>query len=146
MSRNSFRLPFFMGLPVILRAEGMALEQIGALCVLGFVWVLKLLWAPLVDRIGAGRCSHYRSWLRAMQGAMVVMLIVLSAIDPVNEFALLMPLALVMTAFAATQDVATDALACKLLPHRLRGIGNGIQIAERFGWHDPWRRRDVAYL
>ena len=39
---------FFMGLPAILRSEGRTLEELGALYLLGFVWVLKIFWAPVV--------------------------------------------------------------------------------------------------
>ncbi|MEM9629863.1 MAG: MFS transporter [Pseudomonadota bacterium] len=120
---------FFMGLPAILRAEGMELSQIGALYSLGIVWVLKFLWAPLVDRTGFGRWGHYRIWVLATQSGMVAMLVLISRLGGADDFSSLLVLSLVMTAFAATQDIATDAIACRLLPERLRGPGNAIQIA-----------------
>ena len=36
-------------LPVILRAEGMSLSQIGGFGLLMLPWSMKVLWAPLVD-------------------------------------------------------------------------------------------------
>lgn len=120
---------FFMGLPVILRDQGMALEQIGALYGLGLVWVLKFIWAPWLDRIRFGRFGHYRVWLLLMQGGIVVVLALISQLDGVAQFPRMLALALVMTAMAATQDIAADATACRLLPPHLRGTGNAIQIA-----------------
>ncbi len=120
---------FFMGLPAILRAQGKTLEEIGALYLLGFVWVFKILWAPLIDRVSFGRLGHYRGWLIVMQTAMVGMLLIISQIDGLGNFPLLVMLGLVLTVFSATQDIATDAITCRLLPAETRGIGNSIQVA-----------------
>ena len=120
---------FFMGLPAILRAQGRTLEEIGALYLLGFVWVLKILWAPAVDRISFGRLGHYRGWLILMQMAMIAMLLLIGQIDGFAHFPLLVLLGLVLTVFSATQDIAADAIACRLLPAELRGIGNSLQVA-----------------
>lgn len=120
---------FFMGLPAILREQGKTLEEISALYLLGFVWVLKILWAPLVDRVSFGRLGHYRGWLILMQVAMIVMLLLISQIDGLAHFPLLVLLGLVLTVFSATQDVATDAITCRLLPAELRGLGNSVQVA-----------------
>lgn len=119
---------FFMGLPVILRTEGFSLEQISALYGLGFIWVLKFLWAPLIDRLGFGRLGHYRIWLLLMQISIALILLIISTLDIASEFTLFVALAMAMTAFAATQDIATDAIACRLLPSKQRGFGNGVQI------------------
>jgi len=119
---------FFMGLPVVLRAEGFSLEQISALYGLGFIWVLKFLWAPFVDRVRFGRLGHYRIWLLLMQIGIATVLLVISTLDVASEFTLFLVLAMVMTALAATQDVSVDAIACRLLPSQQRGFGNGVQI------------------
>ncbi|MEW9612497.1 MFS transporter [Shinella sp. S4-D37] len=120
---------FFMGLPAILREQGRTLEEIGALYLLGFVWVFKIVWAPLVDRISFGRLGHYRGWLLAMQAAMIAMLVLIGQIDGLANFPLLVVLGLVLTVFSATQDIATDAVTCRLLPAELRGLGNSVQVA-----------------
>ena len=72
---------FFMGLPAILRAQGKTLEEIGALYLLGFVWVFKILWAPMIDRLSFGRLGHYRGWLIVMQTAMIGMLLLISSVS-----------------------------------------------------------------
>lgn len=120
---------FFMGLPAILREQSRTLEEIGALYLLGFVWVFKILWAPLVDRVSFGRLGHYRGWLLTMQAAMIAMLVVIGQIDGLANFPLLVVLGLVVTVFSATQDIATDAITCRLLPAELRGLGNSVQVA-----------------
>lgn len=119
---------FFMGLPAILRAEGKSLEEIGALYLLGFVWVLKVFWAPLVDRVRLGRLGQYRGWLLVMQSAMIVLLLVIGLVDGLAQFPLVLALSALLTIFAATQDIAADALTCILLPPDQRGFGNGLQV------------------
>ena len=120
---------FFMGLPAILRSEGKSLEQIGVLYLLGFVWVLKIFWAPLVDRLSFGRLGHYRGWLLTMQTAMIAVLLIIGQIDGLASFTLLVCLSLLLTVFSATQDIATDAITCRLLPAQQRGLGNSLQVA-----------------
>lgn len=120
---------FFMGLPTILRDRGMPIEQIGALYVLGIIWVLKFLWAPALDRWGLGRLGHYKGWLLLAQIGIACLLVLISQLDVVADFATLLIFAVAMTALAATQDIAADATACRLLPPDLRGPGNAIQIA-----------------
>jgi MFS family permease len=119
---------FFMALPAILREAGMSLDDLTALYALGFVWVFKVLWAPLVDGFGWGRLGHHRGWLLVMQAAMIAILLVIGQIDGINQFSTVLLLSFTLTVFAATQDIATDAIACRLLGPRQRGIGNGIQV------------------
>lgn len=120
---------FFMGLPTILRDRGMPIEQIGVLYVLGIIWVLKFFWAPAIDRWGFGRFGHYKVWLLLAQIGIACMLVFISQLDVIADFTTLLLLAVVMTALAATQDIAADATACRLLPSDLRGPGNAVQIA-----------------
>ncbi|MGY2066095.1 hypothetical protein [Blastococcus sp. SYSU DS0619] len=39
-----------VGLVAILRADGVSLEDLSLVSLLGLAWPLKLLWAPLLDR------------------------------------------------------------------------------------------------
>ena len=106
-------------LPVILRAEGVSLSQIGGFGLLMLPWSMKVLWAPLVDRKGSLRYGHYRSWILPMQLASILSLILLSFLpiqalnQPIYLLALFVTL-LSMNLFGATQDVATDGLAVHL--------------------------------
>lgn len=119
---------FFTALIAILRREGIPLEQLGVIYLLGFVWVVKVLWAPLVDRLQIRRLGHYRGWLIVTQIGMVIMLLVVGLFDPVLEFWTVLALCLVVTVLAATQDVAADGLACRLLSPANRSLGGGVQF------------------
>ena len=106
----------------------MGLQTVSLFGALALAWVFKFLWAPLVDRFGSGTRGHFRSWLLPLQMIAVVAVAVIATTDPSES---LMPLAVAGSLFmlvAATQDIATDGLAVRILPEAERGIGNGVQV------------------
>lgn len=120
---------FTQALPAMLRERGVSLEEIGLASLLALPWGLKFLWAPLVDRYGSGRLGRRRSWILPLQGAAVVILIVLAGIDPSSGLTPILLGVLALNVVASTQDIATDGLAVTILDHDERGFGNGIQVA-----------------
>jgi MFS family permease len=119
-------------LPVLLRQHGVDLGLIGLLKLLALPWLLKVLWAPWIDRIGSRRLGHHRGWILPLQGTVILCLAGLTLIAPQalfgTAFWLLLGTLLVINLSAATQDVATDGLAVRLLPERWRGLGNSLQV------------------
>ncbi|TXH96083.1 MAG: MFS transporter [Pseudomonas sp.] len=119
-------------LPVLLRQHGVDIALIGLLKLLALPWLLKALWAPWVDRLGSRRLGHHRGWILPLQGAVILCLAALALISPQalfgEAFWLLLGTLLLINLVAATQDVATDGLAVRLLPERWRGLGNSLQV------------------
>ncbi|MEM9764733.1 MAG: MFS transporter, partial [Pseudomonadota bacterium] len=120
---------FLIALVGILRREGMSLDQLGIIYALGLVWVVKVLWAPLVDRVRVAKVGHYRFWLLLTQTGMVATLLVMAQFDVVAEFWAVFALCTVVACLSATQDIAADGLACQFLSHDNRSIGSGVQTA-----------------
>ena len=122
-----------VGLVAILREGGTSLDTLALVTVIGLIWPIKFLWAPIIDRYGSGRLGHYRSWLLVLQTALVLALLALLPFgDPASQLG---PLVLVCTAYvvlSATQDIAVDAVAVRVLAARQRGLGNGVQIASSY--------------
>lgn len=50
-------------LAVYLRMQGASLPSIGLVSLLSLPWMLKLLWAPLVDVVYSRRLGRRRSWV-----------------------------------------------------------------------------------
>lgn len=120
-------------LPIIFRAEGLSLAQIGGLGLLMLPWSIKVFWAPVVDRFGSRRFGHYRSWIIPMQCLSAVGLVILSfmPIAALNEplyLLMLFGLIFAMNMVVATQDVATDGLAVHVLKTGQLGWGNSLQV------------------
>ncbi|MTI02801.1 MFS transporter [Roseibium sp. RKSG952] len=114
-------------LPPILRARGVDLSLIGGLGILMLPWVIKPLWAPLIDRLSRYRGIGRKGVIIGTQSIVLLTIIALSQLDPVRDISLFFPL-LLTTAFAsATQDIATDGYAVEHLPPRYQSGGNAIQ-------------------
>jgi predicted MFS family arabinose efflux permease len=118
---------FYVAVPAMLRAEGAALALIGATFFAYLPFGLKFLWAPLMDRLWSPRLGRRRSWMLPAQAATVALFAAMAAIDPLADFALMMTLACLVSAAAATQNAATDAWAAESLPPDRRGWANGLQ-------------------
>ena len=110
-------------LPTYLRASGLSLTGIGFLSALALPWVAKPIWAPLVDRWG-----RRRTWIAAMQSMMAITAATAAFVDPRTDLGVLLALVFSLNVFAATQDVAVDALAIDLLGPGDLGSGNAAQV------------------
>jgi len=106
-----------------LRSQGLPLEQIGILSLLGLAWSLKVLWSPLADRFGSRA-----AWLIPAQAAVILSLLGLAylARGPITP-AFWVLVALLCLA-AATQDLAVDAYTIDLLETSELGMANGVRI------------------
>jgi MFS family permease len=120
---------FTQALPVLLRQRHASLPEIGLANLLALPWVLKFLWAPLVDRREHGRFGRRRGFILPIQGATCLVLLALATFDPARSMAPVLVAVFVTNLLAATQDIATDALAVDLLGPGERGMGNGLQVA-----------------
>jgi hypothetical protein len=115
-------------MPALMRSNMVPVEYIGLIKTLEVPWLMKLLWAPLVDSRGTRR-----RWILGMQGVVIPLFFTLSWFEFDQLFdAHVVPFFIVLIAIfvcSATQDVATDGLMIRLLPDRLRGLGNSLQEA-----------------
>jgi MFS transporter, PAT family, beta-lactamase induction signal transducer AmpG len=105
-----------------LRGQGVALEHIGFLSLLGLAWSFKILWSPLVDRFGSRA-----AWLVPAQGAIVLCLLALAglAAQPISwQFWVLTGL---LCLASATQDLAVDAYTIDILETKELGLANGVR-------------------
>lgn len=120
---------FGQTIPIFLRQQGVSLELIGLTSLLSLPWMLKVLWSPLIDRYGWTKWGHYKFWIVLMQSLMGIAIAVCAFLDLETNFTLLLVGMSLAIALAATQDIATDALAIELLKPSERGFGNSIQGA-----------------
>ncbi|XP_057688030.1 major facilitator superfamily domain-containing protein 3 isoform X2 [Corythoichthys intestinalis] len=111
-------------LPVYLRGAGHSLTRIGFTKILYFPWVLKVLWAPLVDRIGTKR-----RWLVATVSGLALTCLTSSALAPEMHIWAVAGTLLAMNTLASVQDIAVDGAAVGLLKGRGElGLGNTAQV------------------
>ena len=116
-----------------LRMSGVGLTEIGLFTASLYApWGLKWAWAPLVDLIKFKRFGAKRTWIAGAQAAMIGTLGIVVFFDYSTNIHLLISLIVIHNIFAATQDVAIDALAIKVLPEHERGIANGFMFGSSY--------------
>lgn len=117
-----------VALPVVLRERGLSMAQIGFVGLLSLPWVLKVLWAPLVDRFWSPRIGRRRTWMVPAMLGMLACTLVLAGFDPSAELVAIGAVFLLLNLCAATQDVAVDGYAVDLLHGRDLGPANAAQV------------------
>lgn len=115
-------------LPVLLRTRGFSLTAIGFAGALAAPWMLKALWAPLVDRFGSRRFGRRKSWIVPMQLLLAASSLAAAFAVAADAEVAVLVCVLLMNLFAATQDIAVDGLAVDLLGPRELGPGNAGQV------------------
>jgi PAT family beta-lactamase induction signal transducer AmpG len=109
--------------PVYLRESGVSLGAIGAISGLYVAWSAKVLWSPLVDRLGARQ-----HWIAGALVVIALALVALGALDPDHALdAVRVAIALFCLA-SATQDVAIDAYTIGLVRPGEEGAANGTRV------------------
>ncbi|WP_247662175.1 MFS transporter [Micromonospora sp. U21] len=122
-----------VGLTAILRDGGTSLDTLALLQIVGLIWPVKFLWAPILDRYGSRHRGHYRSWLLVLQSALVLALLALLPFSrPADALGPVIAICALYVLFSATQDIAVDAVAVRMLTESARGTGNGIQVAASY--------------
>lgn len=130
-------LGFASGLPLALTGgtlqawatlDGVSLQSIGFLTLIGSAYTLKFLWAPFVDRYAFPVLGRRRGWILITQLALAAAIAAMGLYSPGDH---LMPLALlaVFVAFlSATQDIAFDAYSTDVLRSEERAAGAAVKV------------------
>ncbi|HTO58853.1 MAG TPA: MFS transporter [Pseudomonadales bacterium] len=113
-----------------MRRHGLDPAAIGAFVgSLYLPWAFKWAFGPIVDTITSSRFGRRRTWIVGAQLLMTLTLLAATPIDFANSLGLFTAVIFVHNIFAATQDVAIDALAVQVLPADERGTANGFMFA-----------------
>lgn len=129
---QSIPMSFFSTVvPVIMRQENYSLESIGLLQLIKLPWTLKFLWAPLVDNNAANR-QQVRRWIILSELFYALVILTISLFSLKTDFTLIIVLMILAFIASATQDIATDIFAIRILSASEKAIGNGIQSSGSF--------------
>lgn len=96
-----------------LRNEGLTRTTVGLFGLVGTMYAINWLWAPLIDRVRLPLITRYfgqrRSWLLVCQVVLVVLMLLMSNSDPAVSLATIAMIALGLAIVSATQDIAIDS-------------------------------------
>ena len=122
----------YVAIPAWLAEQGATTGDVGFF--VGWIalpWALKLIGGPFMDRFTFLPMGFRRPWVLAMQGGLVLSLLLLAAVGASfgeglagGSLALLTATCALVNTFAAVQDVAVDGMAIDVLPEDERGRAN----------------------
>ncbi|RIH66150.1 MFS transporter [Mariniphaga sediminis] len=129
---QSIPMSFFSTVvPVIMRMENYSLESIGYLQLIKLPWIIKFLWAPMVDR-NCNNTRQYRRWILVSETFYAVVIFSIGFLNLETDFTSIIVLMVIAFTASATHDIATDAFAILILKERERSLGNSMQSAGNF--------------
>src|SRR5689334_6916342 len=113
-----------------MRRLGATAAEVGAFTAAIYLpWGFKWAVGPIVDVLSSDRFGRRRSWIFCMQIGMVASLFLMQFVGLGAGIGVLTTLIIVHNIFAATQDVAIDALAVGTLKEDERGMAGGLTFA-----------------
>jgi len=130
-------LGFASGLPLALTGgtlqawatlDGVSLQNIGFLTLIGSAYTLKFLWAPLVDRYSFPFLGRRRSWILLTQLLLAGSVAAMGLYSPGSSLLPLALLAVFVAFLSATQDIAFDAYSTDVLRSEERAAGAAIKV------------------
>lgn len=118
---------------VQMRQAGVPPDQIGYFVGSLYVpWAWKWIAGPFVDLLYSNRLGRRRGWIVGMQLLLTVTLLFCIPMELPGDLRLLVGIIFVHNCFAATMDVAIDALACSVLRPEEKGLGNGLMFGGQY--------------
>ena len=146
--------------------EHVSLAVIGYFSLVGVAYSLKVLWAPLVDRLSLPlfkKLGKRRSWLFLAQCGIGLGLFMLSQIDIHQDLLLIASIAVFIAFCSATQDIVIDAYrievvvaefqgamaAAYVFGYRLALLAGGagaLYLAQYIGWQIAYQVLSAAML
>lgn len=151
-------LPFLLvggTLSTWLRDKGVELWAIGLVSYASFFYVLKFLWAPLIDRYPLPFLGRRKGWLALSQLLLIGALAAMALLGPTSSLGTFALLAGLVALAGATQDTVVDAYRIEIAPaesqaalaatyilgYRIALIISGaiaLYLAELVGWSNAY--------
>lgn len=117
---------FGESLLIIWRRNGVSLEELSFIPMLGMFWILKFIWAPYIDKYISKRDGNYKNFILIML-TILILSIVLLAFSDTTSIHTLIPFLLLVSFVSATLSIGVDGLAYKILQEDERGFGGSLK-------------------
>jgi PAT family beta-lactamase induction signal transducer AmpG len=160
-----FILGFSSGLPLALLTStlqawfsesGLSVASSAMLSLVGFPYIIKMFWAPFLDKYSLSTLGKRRSWIITTQILLLIGFNIMAWFTPNQSPAIMSVLAFILAGISATQDASIDAQRLEYLPVTEHGLGVSIAtfgyrialfvsggvaliLASRLGWVFTYR-------
>lgn len=129
---QSIPMSFFSTVvPVIMRQEKYSLQSIGLMQLIKLPWIIKFLWAPLIDN-KARTSAQLRRWILFSELFYAAVILSIGFFNLQADFRTIVILMVIAFLASATQDIAVDIFAILHLKPEERSVGNSMQSAGSF--------------
>ena len=119
----------FDAYPILLRDSGVSLAVIAMIPLAGLPWVVKFLWAPIVENYWIAKIGYRKSWLLPMQCLLAILITIIAFTPFTAETTTYLLLVIILSCIvSATLDIATDGLAADLSQNNTISQINSIQV------------------
>lgn len=118
-------------IPVIMRQNEFSLSTIGLLQLIKLPWLIKFMWAPLVDR-HTPTMRSYKRWIIYSEIFYAMVIFVVAGLNFETDLLLIVILILLSFVASATQDIATDAFAVVSFKDQDKSMVNSMQSMGSF--------------
>lgn len=118
-----------IALAIILRQNGMALDQLSLIPLMMMPIGIKVLWAPFIDKYLTTRLYHYRNWLQIAIVLMLLCLLVIAFLDPIKQYGFVLLLIFIFSIMTATQDLALSGLTCEMFSEDQRYFISSVKMS-----------------
>ena len=120
---SGFPIAFVAGtLQAWLKTYGLNIRLIGMATLLQLPYLLKFLWAPLLDRYALPFLGRRRGWILLAQLFATTLLAIMSTLDPSQSATTVALVALTLAFVGASQDIVIDAYRADIVTAPERGI------------------------
>ncbi len=124
-------LPLFILITLIpawLRSEQVDLKSIGFFALIQLPYTWKFIWSPLLDRYALTRMGRRRSWMLIAQVLLLLSVPAFGLLQPKADLWTIAYLAVAISLFSATADIAIDAFRREILTDAELGLGNAVHV------------------
>lgn len=105
---------------------GVSLIVIGSLSLLQYAYLVKFLWAPLMDRYTPMTLGRRRAWVLITQIGLTLMLTIIAFMNPARHPWKIFCVAVITAFISASQDIAIDGYRVDVLRQKERGLGAAV--------------------
>jgi len=120
---SGFPIAFVAGtLQAWLKTYGLNIRLIGMATLLQLPYLLKFLWAPLLDRYALPFLGRRRGWILLAQIFAAALLAIMSTLDPSRSASTVALVALTLAFVGASQDIVIDAYRADIVTAPQRGF------------------------
>lgn len=112
-----------------LSEEGVDVKTLGLITLTQLPYIWKFVWSPLLDRYVPPFLGRRRGWMLITQIVIMLLIAVMGLLNPQMSLSLVVVVAIALSFFSASQDIALDAYRRELLTDNEMGMGTAYHVS-----------------